>query len=151
MEDIETRLDTYGIRRSSWYSALTCRGGRRDGVFPSGIADSEDTVMLGLGDSSDDVDDEGEMEAEMRLPLGVGEYGTSGRALSGGLAEGGRLERRMVPVREGKCGDSPAYARRVFLFRLNIDEARDSVPDPPDARIDSAPDVACDSAPESLW
>ena len=47
----------------------------------SGIADNDETVMLGLGGNSEDVDEEGdgtETELSDERPLG-----TSGRALSG--------------------------------------------------------------------
>lgn len=35
----------------------------------SGIAESDDTVTLGLGGNSEEVDDEGEMERELREDL----------------------------------------------------------------------------------
>lgn len=52
------------MRRSSGESAPPWRGGRSDDVSPgpSGIADSDDIVMLGLGGSRDEVDDEGDTD-----------------------------------------------------------------------------------------
>jgi hypothetical protein len=61
MEDVEMRLDAREASRSSCWSD--------NSVFPemgaSGIAESDDTVTLGLGGNSEEVDDEGEMEREL--------------------------------------------------------------------------------------
>lgn len=153
IDDIEMRFAACAVRRSSGESVPPWRGGRSDDVRPglSGIADSDDIVMLGLGGSSDEVDDEGDTDPEpidARFVLAVG---TSGSPVSGGPAAGGSLlERRSVLERAARYGDSPGtYVRRAFLLRLKMDDVSDSVPD--DARTDSWPDVACDSPPESLW
>lgn len=65
-----------------------CSVDLRTPVGDSGMADSEDTVTLGLGGSREEVDEEGEREAELsddRL------CGRSGRALSGASEFGGSI------------------------------------------------------------
>jgi len=127
-------------RRSSCWSELSYLGGRSVAVGPSGIAESEDTVMLGLGGSKEDVDEEGDPDIELteeRLTFGI-----SGDALSAPPTPGGSLDdRRALPVRLAAYAWSPrGYGRRSLLFRIMED--MDSEPEAPEARSDSAPDVA---------
>lgn len=68
MDDVDIRLDARP-RRSSCCSELSILEGRKMDVGPSGMADNEETVMLGLGGKREDVDDEGEIDVEDRLPI----------------------------------------------------------------------------------
>lgn len=119
-------------------------------VGPSGIAESEDIVMLGLGGSKEEVDDEGDPDIELTDERLGFKCGISGDPLSPLTTPGGSLDvRRAVPVRLAAYAWSPrGYGRRSLLFRIMED--MDSEPEAPEARSDSAPDVAWDSAPESL-
>jgi hypothetical protein len=116
-------------------------------VGPSGIAEREDIVMLGLGGSKEEVDEEGDPDIELMDERLVFECGMSGDPPP---TPGGSLDdRRAVPVRLAAYAWSPrGYGRLSLLFR--IIEVMDSEPEAPEARSDSAPDVAWDSAPESL-
>lgn len=120
-------------------------------VGPSGIAESEDIVMLGLGGSKDEVDEEGDPDVELTDERLMFECGISGDPLSAPPTPGGSLDdRRAVPVRLAAYAWSPrGYGRRSLLFRIILEDM-DSEPEAPEARSDSAPDVAWDSAPESL-
>jgi hypothetical protein len=72
-EDVKDEMEVVcavrRARRSSfWVSGLeaSCRGGRSVvGTGPSGIAEREDTVMLGLGGSKEEVEEEGEPDIEL--------------------------------------------------------------------------------------
>ena len=102
IDEVEARFDEYVVvRRSSADSEPPLRG-RREGARPSGMADKEDIVTLGLGGRSEEADDEGEGDMEIidaRLLLD-GE-GTSGRFFSGGPTAGGiLLDRSSEPVRD---------------------------------------------------
>ena len=67
VKDVEMQWDAWEASCSSCWSD--------NSVFPvveegtSGIAESDDTVTLGLGGNSEEVDDEGEMERELREDL----------------------------------------------------------------------------------
>ena len=65
MEDVEMRWDAREASRSSCWSSVFPEVG--EGA--SGIAESDDTVTLGLGGNSEEVDDEGEIERELREDL----------------------------------------------------------------------------------
>lgn len=65
MEDEEMRCDAREESRSSCWSSVVPEVG--EGA--SGIAESDDTVTLGLGGKSEEVDEEGEMERELREDL----------------------------------------------------------------------------------
>jgi hypothetical protein len=103
------------------------------------MEEREETVTLGLGGRSDDVDDAGDNEAELMLDRLAAPVGKSGRALFGG---GVRL---LVAVRYRCWLPSPrVYGRRIFRWRED-----DSFPDNSEPlRGDSAPEVGY-SAPES--
>ncbi len=67
------------------------------------MADSDDIVMLGLGGSSDEVDDEGETDPEPIDARFVFATGTSGSPVSGGPTAGGNLlARRRVLERAAR-------------------------------------------------
>lgn len=119
-------------------------------VGPSGIAEREDIVMLGLGGSKEEVDEEGDPDIELMDERLAFECRISDDPFSAPPTPGGSLDdRRAVPVRLAAYAWSPrGYGRLSRLFR--IIEVMDSEPEAPEARSDSAPDVACDSAPESL-
>jgi len=96
MDDVEIRWDACKARRSSC-SELSYLRGRKAHGGPSGIAEREDMVMLGLGGSREDVEDDGERDTEFRddrlLIVGISGVAVSDPSL------GDNFERRVDALR----------------------------------------------------
>ena len=90
MDDVEARLDVRKPR-PSWSELSYLKLDRKADGGPSGIAEREDIVMLGLGGNSEDVEDDGEGDIDDRL-LGIS--GIFSLPSPGGIFE----ERRVDPV-----------------------------------------------------